>query len=73
LVELARRVAEAAIDVLRVRRLRVDMISRGLARERSGILQFGSEFAIIDRYERRALSRRKFAILAFDEAKGRDR
>ena len=73
LVELARRVAEAAVDVLRVRRLRVDMISRGLACERSGILQFGPEFAIIDRYERRALSRRKFAILAFDEARGATR
>jgi hypothetical protein len=69
LVELARGVAEAAVDVLRVRRLRVDMISRELACERSGILQLGPEFAIIDRYERRALSRRKFAILAFDEAR----
>jgi hypothetical protein len=106
LIELARRIAEAEADVIRVRRARKELLSQTLSgsrgrpieprrlRRRLALLDrtvptelsdalirteakeeqlkvlpfFGPEFAIIDRYERRALSRRKFAIRAFDEA-----
>jgi hypothetical protein len=36
------------------------------------LLEEAKELLAMDRYERRALSRRKFAVRAFDEARRRD-
>jgi hypothetical protein len=120
LLDLARHIADAQVDLMRVRRARHDLIATDFADPRyltskglmgriarlldAGLMlqrgepvpaavadalhkrpQGGNKFAIIlaelspqlvamDRYERRALSRRKSAIRAFDAAAiGRDR
>jgi hypothetical protein len=62
--DLACRIAEAQIEVARARRARVEFFPTA-SPESDAIFQL----AAIDRYEQRALARRRFAIRAFDDAR----
>ena len=65
LLDLARRVAEVQIDLLRIRQARHDLLVRTDSVV-NGEPDPTKQLSAIDRYERRALSRRKFAIREFD-------
>ena len=62
---LARAVAEAQVDLLRIRRVRHELIAAGLTGE-NGPAHLGARLAAIERYERCALARRRRAIRALD-------
>jgi hypothetical protein len=69
-VALAQAVAEAQVDVPRIRHVRHELIAAAFIRG-NDTAALAQRLAAINRYERSALWRRKFAIRAFDATRGR--
>jgi hypothetical protein len=68
--EFARQAAEAEIDLLRIRKLkasRLNAVHGNPEAMSKDYLELNQSLAKLDRYERRALSRRKRALLAMIE------
>jgi hypothetical protein len=68
--EFARQVAEAEIDLLRIRKLRASLFNTACGKPEPKLKdqsELDESLAKLERYERRAFSRRKRALLALSE------